>query len=153
MTSQPLEDRAHPLEGKYIVFSYHEEDREGYGDCLVLYKLEKSKLVPIFDTLTIDGLVSGWGEASALGSDDDKHVIDFLKRKGINEVYTVLSFENFFGLKRDITLQEDVKEGEEVECWGEYNGIFDRDFTGLEENGIKLINYDEATGKLEEIQD
>ncbi|MDP3955424.1 MAG: hypothetical protein Q8Q15_03625 [bacterium] len=138
----------HPLEGKYIVFKYTEcisaEDCE--KSALALFKLNKGKL----ENIWTPSATNPWNYPGL-----NEKLIEMMKRKGLQEVYSVYWDGDFFGIpKEEVELTEprkcfDHDTGEKTEKleydWYQYESVcFDTEEGDLlKRGGITLHIYDE----------
>jgi len=147
----------HPLDGKVMVFKYHEEDWNDGGDALAYFRLRKGKLETIFnpqaflepDELNFniqDEKTSEFVSVEELG-------IRRIKRLEIKEVVSVFMYKKrkFFGIvygPKD--LSDKTNEEGEIECWEEWGPVYSGtdEYELLTERSIKVKFWDEDAGKF-----
>lgn len=126
----------HPLDEKYIVFEYQEQDRETEGSAIALFRLKSRGLERVFSpALHFNPARLEMAKAP---------LIKLMKRRGINEVVSVFYDNNFFGIPSGFQSLDETQK-EIVEQWYEYHSIcFDSEEAYfLRQNGINIQFWDE----------
>ena len=111
------------LEGKYVVFAYGEQGQVDEGWALAIYFFESGKLKPAFLPRSMD--------LGGIGTPEIEEAIDFLKRRGIEEVVTPCWTGDFHGIPSTWRAFAGQEDKEEVDEWWEYQTV--RDWLNAEE--------------------
>lgn len=136
--------KMHPLDGQHIVYYYGTQDCEDEGWALALYKLDGGRMREIYHPVNHVLQPSGIGERNV------DELIELMKRKRIEKVYSVRHLNDFFGIPAEwISLHEPGEEPEEVELWAEWKQVEEggEEHQKLQENGIEVIFYEEPVKK------
>jgi hypothetical protein len=132
----------HPLEGKYIIYKYGQQDSVGEGWALALFMLKDGKMAEVYHPMN-----EIWAEACSMGEQNVEELMKLMEKIGIKEVYTVFHIKDFFGIPANwFSLHEkDPKPPKQIEYWAEYQPICKDEYEHqvLAEKGIRLRFYDE----------
>ena len=131
----------HPLEGKYIIYKYGEQDSVGEGWALALFLLKDGKMAEIYHPM--NGLFQ---EACSMGERQIEGLIKIIQKRGIREVYTVFHIKDFFGIPANWFSLHEKDPPKEIEYWAEYQPICMDEYEHqvLAEKGIRLRFYNEG---------
>lgn len=110
-----------PLEGKIVLLSYIECDNEAENTVCLVYKVTAGKLRPLLGVLDLPSEISAW-EYPYYKNEDI--VLKILASEKVSEVFTPLWCKKFLGMDLGyFDISEGVNAKNEVECWGEFQGI------------------------------
>ena len=138
----PRNPEPHPLEGKYIVFSHLESDREDEGSCLVVYRMLNRKLELVCDpsahysphACTVQH-VKVYG-LERLGTPSEA-VVGMLVEKKIGEVVSISTINDFFCVPSGVKYLDDESDGRELKLIGINTKLFFPMSTTLNRSHLK----------------
>lgn len=133
-----IKENYHPLEGKYIIYKYGEQDTISEAWALALFRLREGRMENIYHPR--DHVM----EASDMGERNIAELLNLMKERGINNVFSVFHLEDFFGIPAHWFSLEHTPQGDEVEEWAEYASLHtdDAETNLLRERGITIEFYD-----------
>jgi hypothetical protein len=137
----------HPLEGRYIIYKYGEQDSVDEAWALALFQLKNNKLDEIYHPR--DHVF----EACSMGRQNLDELVEVMTKHGIKNVVSVYHRDSFFGIPAKWRSLQSVPEGESVDEWYEFKPLGrydDQDTAFLQNRGVTVDFYDDTKKSFNE---